>query len=747
MTLEEGLQRHRAGEFAQAEAIYRQVLQENPRHPDALHLLGVLAHQCGNSQAALQLINQAIETSPSEKIYYRNAAEAYLALGGVDKAIECLQKAIELQPDFDAYYSLGSIYQKYGRLGEAQTCYEQALAFNPQAAETHTNLGVILQNQERLEEAISHYNQAIQIKPEDYRAYNNLANVLKTQGRLEEAIHQYEKALILNPDYDLAHNNLANVFNQQGKFEEARRHFEAALYINPNNAVAHNNYGNMLILLGRVEEAISHFEFALAENNHYEMALNNLGNALSHQGRVEEAMQKFKEVLADSPNNVEASNNLGNLYKEQGLIEAALEAYSHALDSPAVFGNWMYTEQFLPNITQERLYETHSQWDEKFAAPFRTEWGNYSNNLHPDKKLTLGFVSGDFRIHPVGFFIIRVLEKLSQDNNVICYANQYVDDDFTQRFKKTCAAWRNIYGLNHQQVAEQIRQDQVDILFDLTGHNAGNRLLVFARKPAPIQITWAGYMATTGVQAMDYLIGDPYETPIDCDAYYTEKIIRMPHSFICYEPYPDMPEPNLLPALKNGYVTFGSFNILAKITPMVVETWAKILKALPDSKLVLKASGFNCDKTKQRYLDMFETHGISADRISCRCASSRDELWLEYQQVDIQLDPFPFSGSTTTLESLWMGVPVLTLPQETFASRHSFSYLSNIGLTDFVASDVENYIQIATAWSHRLEELSRIRQDLRTRMAESPLCDAETFGKELYKKLREVWQTYVSDNK
>jgi predicted O-linked N-acetylglucosamine transferase (SPINDLY family) len=179
----------------------------------------------------------------------------------------------------------------------------------------------------------------------------------------------------------------------------------------------------------------------------------------------------------------------------------------------------------------------------------------------------------------------------------------------------------------------------------------------------------------------------------------------------------------------------------------VVETWAQILKALPDAKLILKASGFNCDITKRRYLDMFETHGVSADRISCRCASSREELWLEYQQVDIQLDPFPFSGSTTTLESLWMGVPVLTMPQETFASRHSFSYLSSIGLTDFVASGVENYIQIATDWSHRLEELSRIRQDLRPRMAESPLCDAETFSREFYQKLREVWQTYVSDHK
>jgi len=665
--LSQAVQAHQSGDLEQAESFYRQVLQQDANHPDALHLLGVLMSQLQSWQSATQFFERAILAQPNEVLYYINYAEMFLNQNKLEEAAECFQKILTVQPDL-------------------------------------------------------------------FAVHNNLANLFVKLEQTDKAILHYQKALLIQPEFGKAHYNLGNMFKMQGKLLEAEQSYRKALQIDPADPMSLNNLGIVLKEQGRIEEAIEQYQLALQQKSDSPEAQTNLGNILKDRGQFEEAIVCYQEAIRLNPDICESYSNLATVYKDQGRLTEAMETFKKAVtvdpNNANVFSNMIYAEQFLPDISLAQIRSSHQAWQDRFAAQ---PVFSHVYEKNPDKKLTLGFVSADFRVHPVAYFTVGILENLARHCDVVCYANQplYYDDEMTERFKQSASHWHNIHGWTDAQVAEKIREDKIDILFDLTGHNAGNRLMVFAQKPAPVQITWAGYMATTGLSAMDYILGDAYETPESAAPYYSEKIIRMPHSFIAYDPPDWAPPVNVLPALTNGYLTFGSFNILAKITPAVVALWSDVLNALQSSKLIMKTKGLSCDKTRQRYLDMFEAHGISSDRITCYPFSSREELGQNYQQVDIQLDPFPFSGSTTTLESLWMGVPVITLPGETFAGRHSLTFLSNAGLSQFVATDQQHYINMAIYWNQHFQELDEIRQSLRSQMQQSPLCNAEAFAQEL----------------
>ncbi len=312
--------------------------------------------------------------------------------------------------------------------------------------------------------------------------------------------------------------------------------------------------------------------------------------------------------------------------------------------------------------------------------------------------MRVGFVSADFGIHPIGYFLVRVLENLDRGQvETTCYSNRGAPDDRTDRLRAAAAHWRHVSSLSHEQLAAQIRDDQIDILFDLSGHTGGHRLLTFARKPAPLAITWAGYVGTTGLAALDYLLADRYEVPVSAEPLYRERILRMPDGYVCYDPPHDAPPVSPLPALAQGHVTFGSFNNVGKITPDVVALWAKVLKRVSGSRLLLKSLGMNDSSVVGRLTAKFAEHGVAPSSLEFQGSSEHRELLAEYGRVDIGLDPFPYGGGLTTCESLWMGVPVITCPGETFASRHSFSHLSNVGLTETIAGDLETYVELAAA--------------------------------------------------
>jgi predicted O-linked N-acetylglucosamine transferase (SPINDLY family) len=353
----------------------------------------------------------------------------------------------------------------------------------------------------------------------------------------------------------------------------------------------------------------------------------------------------------------------------------------------------------------------------------------------------LGFVSPDLGRHPVGYFLVRVLENLGPEGHeTIAYSDRIVKDDLTHRLQAAATRWRDVFGIGDQHLAEQIRADRIDVLFDLAGHTAHNRLLVFARKPAPIQVTWAGYVGTTGLKAMDYLLADRYQVPPGAERHYQERVLRMPDGYVCYDPPPYASPVAPLPALDRGHVTFGCFNNPAKITPQAIAVWARILRRLPGARLLLKFKGWDDIGVARRFAEMFAAQAIAPARLEFRGYAPHAELLAEYNGIDLALDPFPYSGGLTTCEALWMGVPVVTCPLETFASRHSLSHLSAVGLTETVASDLDEYADLAVSLAGDLPRLAGLRSRLRERMAASPLCDGKRFAADLSSLLQGVWR-------
>jgi predicted O-linked N-acetylglucosamine transferase (SPINDLY family) len=360
--------------------------------------------------------------------------------------------------------------------------------------------------------------------------------------------------------------------------------------------------------------------------------------------------------------------------------------------------------------------------------------------------LRLGFVSPHFAFHPVGYFLVRLLENLPKSQfDVVCYSDTASADALTSRLQMHSTKWFDVRSWSDERLAQQIRQDEVDILFDLAGHTPGNRLLVFARKPAPIQMTWLDYVGTTGLSAIDYIIADPRQIPPGAESYYTEKVLRLPYDYICFDPPPDAPPVNSLPALENEFVTFASFNILPKVTPQMIAIWARILKEVPRSRLMLKNGGFDNPQVAARLRQQFIEKEIDPQRIVFEGRSPHSELLSTYNKVDIGLDTFPYNGGLTTCEALWMGVPVVTFPGEIFASRHGLAHLTAAGITETIASSLEDYVKIAAALAGNLIELNALRTGLRARVASSPLCDGSEFAKKFSGLLRETWRSRGRD--
>jgi predicted O-linked N-acetylglucosamine transferase (SPINDLY family) len=362
--------------------------------------------------------------------------------------------------------------------------------------------------------------------------------------------------------------------------------------------------------------------------------------------------------------------------------------------------------------------------------------------------LRLGFVSADLRQHPVGQFLVRTIEALRGDSGPIaCYSNSLQSDELTARIRAAADVWREVPGMSDETLAEQIRADGVDILFDLSGHTAGNRLLVFARKPAPIQITWIGYPGTTGLSAMDYILADESQIPAAAEADYRERVLRLPEGYVSYDPPADAPSVSPLPAAERGWATLASFSSPAKISPPVIEVWAEILRRLPQSRLTWIFRGLDCPSVIHRYAGLFAAQGIDPARVDLRGWLPHGELLAQYGQVDLALDPFPYSGGLTTCEALWMGVPVITWPGETFAGRHAVSHLCSVGLTETIAHDRQQYVELAVGLAGDPARLAALRGGLRQRMAASPLCDGPRLAGNLMALLRGVWRQWAKPGK
>jgi len=679
------LEHHQAGRLHQAEQIYQKVLQADPNYADALHLLGVIAYQVQKYAIAEQLIARAITLNPAAATYRSN-------LGNVLRETDRPQAAVEQ--------------------------YRQALALQPDYAEAHNNLGNAFQALDQFDAAIACYRQAILCQAAYPEAYNNLGQALASQGQFEQAVAAFQQAIALNPNYPEPHNNLANTCKTTGQVELALHHYQAAIALRPAYAEAHNNLGWTLHDMGVLDAAVEHYQKALALKPDFADALNNLGNARSNQGDLPAAMAHFDAALALKPDfDLVRSNLLFHLNY-------------HALCSPEV-----YLEQarrFGAGVTRR-------------ARPY-THWPHASRS--PGQRLRIGLVSGDLRAHPVGYFLESVLAYLDPAQvEIVAYVTKPHRDALSDRLQAHCSAWQSLVGLSDEAAARLIHQDGIHILLDLAGHTGDNRLPLFAWRPAPVQVAWLGYFASTGVVEMDYILADERVLPAAEVHHFVETPWRLPDCYLCFTPPHHDIEVGALPAQALGYVTFACFNKLGKMNHAVVALWARVLKAVPNSRLLLKAKELNNPPLRAATLARFAALGIDAERICVEGFTPRSDYLADYRRVDIALDPFPFTGGTTTVEALWMGVPVLTRRGDRFVSHAGESLLQTAGLDGWIADDDDDYVAKAVAWSEdraALAALAAIRAGLRAQLLASPLCDAPRFAGHLTAAFQGMWQAYIT---
>ena len=748
--LQEGLFHHQAGHLTQAEALYRQILAVEPNHPEALHFLGMLAHQAGKSEVGVDLIKKALVLRPDYIEAYINLGNALRMLDKLEEAIKCYRRALELKPDFaDVHYNLGNALKDQGKLDEAVASFRRALTLQPGDVEAYINLGNTLKDQEKLVEAVTCYRQALGLNPDYAEAHLNLGNALKDQGKLEEALTSYRRALHLKPDYAEAHFNLGTAFLDQGKLEEAAVCFYKALDLRPDYAESYINLGNLFKDQGRLEEAVSSYSQALDLKPDYAAAHYNLGTALKDQGKLEEAVTSFRRALKLRPDYAEADLNLGNTLKDQGMLEEAITSYREALavkpDYTEAHSNLLFCLNYKADVKQETIYYESIEWDKRLRDSLKADTVQYMNSLATDRRLRIGYVSPDFRLHSVAFFIEPVIQAHNREKvEVFCYANVRRPDKVTRRLQSEADNWFSLVGRAVEDVADRIQKDRIDILVDLAGHSNNNCLPVFALKPAPVQVSWLGYPNTTGLREMDYRLTDTVADPVgEADDLHSETLIRLKHGFLCYQPTTTAPKVGSLPCLERGSITFGSFNNLTKVTPEVINVWARILHGVPGSCLLLKAKQLADDQTRKHVGEMFALEGIGKERLEMHGRMPRQEEHLDlYRRVDIGLDPFPYNGTTTTCEALWMGVPVITLQGQRHSGRVGASILHRVGLNELVASSIERYIELARSLALEHKRLQGLRSGLRNLMQDSKLMNSTLFTGHLEEVYRQMWRTY-----
>jgi protein O-GlcNAc transferase len=579
-----------------------------------------------------------------------------------------------------AWKVLAVVLKQNGKINESLIASQKSVQLDPQDAEAHSNLGVTLKKLGRLKEAEASFRQAIALNLNFIEAHYNLGSTLKELGRLEEAEVSLRKAITLKPDLAGAHNNLGSTLKELGRLEEAEVSLRKAITLKPDLAGAHNNLGNVLLILGRLNEALASYNKAI----------------------------ELKVDYSDTYSNKNSCLN--------------------------------YSSSWSPLF----IYKQHLKFEKQFGGLKVEPTVGALVKKNFGERLRIGYISGDFRKHSVAYFFEPLLQHHSAHVvETFCYYNNTVVDVTTKRLMVTCDHWRSIVNLPDLDVFNLIKNDKIDILVDLSGHTGKNRLLVFAQKPAPIQVTWLGYPNTTGLSAIDYRFTDIIADPIgEADELHSEKLLRLPNGFQCFQGNEKILVGLELPQKSQGYITFGSFNNLSKITPQVIKAWSKILHMVPTSHLLLKS--FQLNYNKNYYLELFKNEGLAEDRIKLhgKLDSTEDHLEL-YNKIDIGLDPFPYNGATTTCEALWMGVPVITLLGDRHVGRVGASILTNVGLTNFIAQDIDSYIKLTVEMAANTNYLQETRKGLRERMQRAPLCDAHSFASDIETTYKDMWLKYL----
>ncbi len=739
----------RFGALRQAEQLYRDVLNAQADNAEAWSRLGEVCHSLRRPRKALRSYRRALELRPEARVH-NNVGVALMELGQPDEATTSYEEALRLQPDFaEAHNNLGVARREQGQLDQAEASFQEALRLKPAYAAAHNNLGQVLSRQGRLQEAAACFGHAVQAQPDFARAWQGLGDALRGLGRLDEAGASYERAARLRPDDPEPLDQLGGLLTHLGRPADAITCYERVLRLRPESAAACNNLGLALLNARRLDEAVLSFRQALYLRPDLADAYNNLGLAVAARGNSEEALNCYERALAIAPAHFGALVNLGNAYKDQGLAAEALSCYRRALvvrpDDARIHSNLVLALNYQAGVAPQEILAEARRFAEQHAAPLASAIKPHPVRSLNGRRLRIGYVSTDFRDHAVAWFLEPVLATHDHQHfEVFCYADVLQPDAVTQRLQTYADRWRSLVGVSDAQAADIIYHDGIDILVDLSSHTGGNRLLVFARKPAPIQATYLGSNFTTGLSTIDYYVTDAdADPPGVTEAYYEEQLIRLPACAFCYSSGPSPEVTEELPACRAGQVTFGCLNSMAKLSDPVLVVWSEVLAAVPRSRIMLRTS--NVRRGETRIYDILGRHGIAAERVlfAGQMADRYDYLKL-FQELDLCLDPFPYNGVTTTCEALWMGVPVISLAGHAGVSRQGVRFLRAVGLEELIADTPRAYVRRASELGSNWARLRSLRSGLRERMRRSPAMDGAQFTRNLEAAYVAMWEQWVS---
>jgi len=707
------LQRQR--HYQAAEASYRQALTLTSEVADIHRKLADVQVALNRPEPAMQSYLAALQGDPANAMAHGGLGNVLFRLDRNAQAAASFRAATAL-PSATAvhYHGLGRSLHALGETADAETAYRKAIELDASIAAPMLHYADLLRETRRKEAAIAVYQAALLLEPQNIDALNNLGMALQEDGQLEQALASFQQVASLSPNNPVSHSNIAAILNAMGQQDAALESCRRAVKLGPNSAAAHVNLGTCLMEMGRLDEAIKSLQTVVRLDPHHRRAHVNIGSALSRLGRIEDAIKHVRQALKINPDWDELQSNL-----------LFYMTHSQKIDAAALFAEHV-------------RYATHVE------GPLRASWPQHANSREPERCLRVGFVSADLYHHAVSHFFTPVLEHLAQSTSLqlVAYANSFHDDATSRRLHGLFSLWRQVEKLTHAELAQLIASDRIDILIDLSGHTGFNRLPTFARKPAPLQLSWIGYPGTTGLQAMDYYIADRFLAPPGLlDDQFSETFLYLPAT----APFlhaADAPPVSTAPAVANGHITFGSFNRLEKLNRETIARWSRLLRAIPSARMLV--GGMPNTQTIDMLRSWFSKAGVKADRLSFHLRTDTHAYLQLHDQVDICLDSHPYSSGTTGFHALWMGVPTLTLPGPTLTGHAASAIMSYVGLSDFIATDEDDFVARGEKLAADIAYLAALRRELRDRLKASAAGQPELIAHRLEAALRAIWRHWCA---
>ena len=765
--LKRGVEAHQAGRIQEADGYYAAILKAQPNHPDANHNMGVLVASIGKVKESLPFFEIAVDENPGAVQYWLSYLDSLLNLnlfvqakkvlyqaqanGGMGDQFEKLDRTIKnrqerlviLPSEHPSQHQLQPIIELYNR-GEFQLTLNrilQLLKQFPKSATLHNLCGAGYAGIGQLDDAIHSYGQALKLKPDLAEAYNNLGNAHKEKGDIDGAIGFYTQAINIANDYADAFNNMGTALQELGNLDDAIEFYSRAIKIKPDYAVAHSNMGSVLDAKGDLNGAIDSCRKAISINPNHAVAYNNLGNALKDKGDLNGAIKSYRHALKLKSAFAEArqSYSLTLAYMaDWGDVIMHSDLALSIRDDDAIWAGRLFSWIYHPDLSPENICSEYIRWGARF--PEKHYAPNMEHERRFDRRLRIGYVSPDFYNHSCRHFFEPLFSCHDHTRfELFAYSNVQHEDRHTLRMKSYFDAWRDIRDVSDQEVFGVIRDDNIDILIDACGHMRDTRLSVFALKPAPIQVTWLGAAWTTGLSQMDYALFDPYMGQPDIET--SEQVIRLPRTWAAYRPNDQAngTEVTVLPALKNGYVTFGYSGRTERLNYKVFRTWSRLLERITDARLIIDYRCFADTDTRAYFRDFMFGFGIDMDRVELRYS---ENIFEALGDVDILLDSFPHNGGTMLYDALWMGVPAISLAGRPPVGRIGESLMSNLGLSDWIAYDEASYVEKAALHSKDFAVLADLRAGMRDRMGASPVMDEKGFAMDVENAYTQMWSDY-----